>query len=370
MARTLAVLLLGWLSCTAWAAKKLTVDQFEQLLPGLEGKPDLLISQRITDLELTERLSPERAAKWRAALSGELTQQALTALADRAAFLDPPANEIPQKAAPDIAEQRRMMGLVVAYVSKTIPQLPNFIATRETVRYEDTPQLETVQGLIPFQPLHRIDRASATVVYRDGREEVDAGPSKKAPAQHGLSTWGVFGPILSTVILDASKSKLEWSHWEQTASGPAGVFRYAVPKEKSHYEVNYCCVLLMDSTTSDLKVFRRLAGYNGTLSVDPATGAIVRLTLDAEMGSTDPITRASVLVEYGPVEIGSRTYICPRRSVSISLAQEMRVSPAYHRPDAYGLQPLQTALNDVAFGQYHLFRAEAKVLTDDAVTRK
>jgi hypothetical protein len=50
--------------------------------------------------------------------------------------------------------------------------------------------------------------------------------------ENNLDTEGTFGPILSTVILDAGRSELTWSRWEQGARGPRAVFRYAVPREK------------------------------------------------------------------------------------------------------------------------------------------
>jgi hypothetical protein len=117
-----------------------------------------------------------------------------------------------------------------------------------------------------------------------------------------LSTWGVFGPILGTVLVDAAKSTLAWSHWEQAAVGPLAVFRYAVPKGKSNYEVKFVV---------GQYVFKELVGYHGEMVIDPASGAILRLTLEADMKPDELIGRAAILVEYGPVEIGGKTYICP-----------------------------------------------------------
>src|SRR5206468_1983129 len=58
--------------------------------------------------------------------------------------------------------------------------------------------------------------------------------------------------------------------------------------------------------------------YHGTLSIDPASGAIVRMTLDAELDPDNPITRASTVVEYGKIVIGDQSFICPIRSLAIS----------------------------------------------------
>jgi hypothetical protein len=200
--------------------------------------------------------------------------------------------------------------------------------------------------------------SSATVLYREGKEIVDAGAAqgKKPVSQaEGLSTWGVFGPILGTVLVDAAKSTLAWSHWEQAAGGPLAVFRYAVPREKSNYEVRF---------TIGQYVFKELVGYHGEMAIDPASGAILRLALEADMKPDELIGRAAILVEYGPVEIGGKTYICPLKSVSISLAQVVRKAAGFYYSGTFpGTK--QTLLNDAVFGPYHLFRAEARVLTGD-----
>lgn len=367
MSRKITVLvLLTFLAARAFAAHRVNVDQLEQILFTGKGKPDMALAQQLSDLELTERLSSTRLARWQAVFSGGVTEKTLQTLADQSAFLEPPAAEIPSMPAPDIGNQRRIMGLVVAYVGKTIPQLPNFFATRNTTRFEDTPQLETRAGLIPYRPLHAVGDSTAIVLYRDGREITDVGAAKnkKQPAAPGLDTWGVFGPILSTVMVDAAQSKLAFSHWEQGPTGTQAVFSFSVPKEKSHYEVNYCCVAAeAGSAAANIYPFHRIAGYHGEMAVDPATGTILRLAVQADLKTTDPVANADIEVEYAAVEIGGKSYFCPVRSVSRTVAQSVQVDPVYHFPLANQLQPLKISLNDVVFDQYHLFRADAKVLT-------
>jgi VWFA-related protein len=367
MKRFAWILVVLMLAVPAWAAKRVTVDQLEQILNASQGKPDGEVARHLSDLELTERLSSTRLARWKAALPGSQAQEALIALADASEFLDPPAAEIPATAPPDLAAQRRMLALTVNYVGKTIPQLPNFFANMVTTRYEDTPLQQNIDSsTTPYQPLHSVGNSIVTVSYRHGQEAVDTGAAKdKRP--EGLTTWGVFGPILGTVLEDAARSKLAWSHWEQGASGPMAVFSYSVPKEKSHYTVNYCCVAEQDATSAaNLSPFSQIVAYHGEIAVDPASGTILRLMLEAEMKASDPVARASIVVEYGPVEIGDRTYFCPFKSVSSTLAQALQFNARFLYPEANKLQPLKTMLNDVAFEQYHVFRADARVLTGDA----
>jgi VWFA-related protein len=358
--------ILAGIALPASAATRITVDQLQNLLAAARTKSDVDLARQISGLELTERLNAAASARLEASLPGASSRQALVALADASAFLAPPASEIPAQPAPDVAEQRRMLALTVSYVAKTIPLLPNFFATRDTNRFEDTPQVQGAAGFIPFQPLHHVGAASVTILFRDGREAIDTGASNKPPPRtEGLVTIGAFGPMLGTVLMDAAQNKMAWSHWELGSSGPEAVFSYAVPKEKSHYEVNYCCVADEASgVAANMHPFRRVVGYHGEITLDPTTGTILRLVSIAELKTPDPVVKAAILVEYAPVQIGGRTYFCPVKNITIAQAQTVQLDPTYKYPLANQIQPLKNSLNDTAFVQYHLFRADAQILPE------
>jgi VWFA-related protein len=376
-------LVLGWLlaqvAVAAFAGKRVTVDQLERLVASEHGKSDGKVAQHLYDLELGERLSATKLANLEAALPGPESRRSLVALADQAAFLDPPAAEIPATAAPDLEAQRQMMARAVDYAANTMHQLPNLFATRDTIRFEDSPAMQESLGdnavsgtFIPYRPLQPVSRSSATVQYRDG-QEVEQAEAADTSSSQGLNTSGEFGPILATVLGDAAKGTLTWSHWEQGAAGLQAVFRYSVPRQDSHYQVEFCCIAN--------GLLRQFSGYHGEIAVDSAKGTILRLTLMADLTKSDAIAKADIVVEYGPVELGERTYICPVKSVSISLApahliQQMRMPgnapgaftqhPTSVQPEAGGTRPpLQIMLNEVVFDQYHLFRADARILTAD-----
>ena len=348
----------------ALRAERVTVAQLEQILAASHTLPDSEFAARLSDLQLTERLSPVQRAHWLSALPGARTQRAFLGLADRSAFLDLPGAEILPTPAPDIPEQRRILSLTATYVSKAIPQLPHFYASRAIIHYEGEPG--STNGPEQGGPLHAMKISRTTIEYSDGQEIVQPGPvktSKTRTSETGLKTWGAFGPVLGLVLVDAAENKLGWSHWEQGANGPLAVFHYSVPRERSHYEVRYCCIA--SSYGMENNSFHVMTGYHGEIAVDPATGIIVRLTLQAELkpGDGDPISRADIAVEYGPVELGGVTYICPQHSVSISLARTVRESqdPSGHSFPVMG--PEQMLLNHVDFDQYHLFRGETRILS-------
>jgi VWFA-related protein len=351
----------------AFAARNVTVAQLEQQLTQLRTRPDLEASQQIAGLQLTERLSTERLAQLQGSLPGDKSREALLVLADVSSFLAPPNADLPVNPAPAFDEQKRIMGQVIGYLAKALPLLPDFTATSATTRFEDTPLLQAPGGFIPYQPLHKVGNSSAEVIYKDGleREEVRA---KNDPGVPGLSSWGIFGQVLRTVLVDAARSKLAWSRWESEPDGIRAVFAYSVPREKSQYQVNYCCVAEQAASVSAIvHPFQQISAYHGEIAVDPGTGAIRRIVIEAELKPSDPVVKAGIVVEYAPVEIGGRTYICPVRSVSRSLAQTVQVNPIYHFALANQMQPLKNFVNDVRFENYHMFRGDARMLAEESV---
>lgn len=355
---------------------RVTVAQLEQILSQDRARPDAEVASRISQMELTERLSSTRLQELANDLPGERSRQELTALADSSAFLPLPAAEIPAVPPPDPGTQSEWLRSAVSYAGRMLTKLPNFFATRDVTLFADSPAHQESSVFFPYQPLHSVDRSTATVLYRDGREVIDSnapGGRKPSAAPVGLITSGEFGPILATVLSDAAKSSLTWSHWEQRNSGRVAVYRYAVPKEQSHYDVRFCCVPEGDG----MGLYRQRSAYHGEITVDPANGAILRVTLQASLNPIFPMEKADIAVEYGPVEIGGRTYVCPTKSIAIAKAHvephNDQAKPQFRgmlseESNANAL-PLQVLMNDIAFGEYHVFRSEARVLPADPPTQ-
>jgi len=210
----------------------------------------------------------------------------------------------------------------------------------------------------------------------DGKEVVDtdARKGKKLSArERNLYTEGTFGPILAVVFGDAAAagSEFAWSHWAQGADGPQAVFRYTVPRHTSHFDVGFCCLADPYGTISEsipwLSLltqlpFREKPAYHGEIAIDPASGAILRLTVQADLGPRLPMGISDIMVEYGPVVIGGNTYICPVKSVSLS--RQRTVELVNEWSESFGVYGrFETILNDVVFGEYHNFRSKSRILT-------
>jgi hypothetical protein len=375
MRRRLMIGLAAGMAMRAFCAEPVTVAQLEQVLVVSHAASDAQMATRLSEMQLTERLDSATLARLIDGLHGEKSTQALTVVADMSAFLAAPAAEIPAEANPDAGRQRQIMAKAVDYVMRMNHLLPNFFATRKTTRFEDWPKDLFVKDEVPARHIspRMVDVSSATVRYREGKEEVSAtaGRHKKAEASgQGLFSYGLFGPILSTVLVDASRGTAVWSHWERGATKTLAVFRYTVPMEKSNYQVKFCCVPVGGMV---LSLLNRVSAYHGEITVDPDDGTIVRLTLQADLDQGDlptllqeagedmPLSRADVMVEYGPVDIGGKTYYCPTRSVAVSKARAVLVSGD---DKAARLGPTKIFVNDAAFTQYHVFRSESRILLD------
>ncbi len=347
--------------------EKVTVAQLEELA---HAQSDLL--RKLQNLELTERVSTPRLDALLNLIHGERERQALTADADLSIALAPPADEIVNRPPPSVEEQRAILLRTFDYLQNAIPKLPDFYALRNTERFEEPPERDNEIWKMPHQDqtLHFATGEHATVLYRNGQEVVE---KKKKLSQRGvvrgvrardLEIRGTFGPILAYVMTAAATGpgNLRWKRWERGQYGDLAVFSYtAVSTNKLVPEITYCCLPEGDGTT----LYRNKADTYGEFAVNPDTGAIMRIVINADLNEERdpdvPLIRSQVMVEYGPEELGGKSYICPQRSVEISRGRSERELYEWGMVfSVYGY--FETMINDVTFGGYHKFGSEARIL--------
>ncbi|MGB9030039.1 MAG: hypothetical protein WCC27_07970, partial [Acidobacteriaceae bacterium] len=339
--------------------RPMTVAQLGELLRNQQAMPDADLARQLSTVELTERAGTAQIASWTAQLRGKKSRDALVAIADASAFLDlPPAEKLPDPP-PDRTAQLQMISLADAYLNQTIPHLPNFFAQRTSVEYDETPQFDHGDGhFTNAEPLHLVDTSKTTVLYRNGAE-VESKPSRREKSSHWQVVYGTFGPMLTAVkgVL-ADPAALTWSRWEKDpAGGRQAVFRYVVPASASQFRTGGCCLPDGEGSSG----FTTMPGYHGEIAIDPATGAILRVETEANLAGFAPLDRSAVMVSYGPVTIGQKTYICPLRSVSIWRARSVTA----HWEWGQGFRdwgPWATKLIEFRFDDYHIFRANIRIL--------
>jgi hypothetical protein len=362
-------LLLILLPLPASAARTVTVEQVRHILTGAHAQSDTRLAGDLSDLEPTERLSAATLSQFESEAPGPRSQEALLELADASAFLPLPASENLSQPPPDAAGFHRIIDNAIQYLGKTIPNLPNFLATRDTHHFEDSPFREEMDNsssvgagnvtrsvgsaaITIGQPywlaMYGAGKTSSPVTYRAGREvPATETPSQREVERMGLTTKGEFGPVLAIVVSDALHNKLYWDHWESGAAGPVAVLRYTVARSGSHYTVAY-------PSESGLKMIT--PAYHGLVAFDPASGAVLRLTVVSDMQAPYQRVQVGIVVEYGPVRLGDKAYICPLHAVALSR------EPSNDETQS-STSPLRTCLNDVTFKDYHLFHADTRIVS-------
>jgi VWFA-related protein len=346
--------------------EQVSVKRLQEVLESLRSQPGSDAVRRISDLSLTERLSRTALEKLESFGHEPKAKEALIALSDSSAFLPPPSAEILSEATPSLHDQQEMFERTVNYLHDAIPTMPNLFARRTTVQFEESAQSDTQAWKVaaPDQMLHPSEPESVTVLIRHWKEVTEKTklPKRTNRGTQGLTTEGTFGPILAIVaVVDilGSHSQVTWSRWEQSPEGMRAVFRYSVPGASSHLETRFCCLAEADGTGP----YAPMSAYHGEITIDPKTGAIFRVTAQADFPPRSPMLRSDLMVEYGPIVIGGQTYICPARSVAISRSRTVKLLHVWNMDfGVYG--PFETAINDVTFSDYHLFRSEIRILTD------
>jgi len=74
-----------------------------------------------------------------------------------------------------------------------------------------------------------------------------------------------------------------------------------------------------------------------------------------------PLIRSDIMVEYSPVVMAGKTYICPARAVSIARQRRIvDIQPWVESFKVYG--PFETNLSDMVYTKYHKFHSTFRIL--------
>jgi len=347
------------------AVQHLTVEQLQNVLSTNQVKSDGELAIYLSTIELTERLDGDALARAISLMRGKRSKDALISIANQSMFRPPPTAEIPGSPILDPTEQEAILDRMRQYVRDVIPNLPNFFATRTTIRYAEPGQEDQLAWkTIPVdQSLRPFGTERVRVTVRNSKEATDSASDRKPlpSKERNLFSEGAFGPIFSMVSNDilGSESNLKWIRWEERDGRRLAVFGFAVRRGSRDFEVGFCCLLEPDGTLP----YKGESAYHGEMAVDPQNGAMMHISIEADLPRRFPIIRTAFSVDFSPLVIGGKTYICPTKSVYISRGRTVKMLKEWDQAFAvYG--PYQTLMNDVTFTNYHLFRSGHRILVD------
>jgi hypothetical protein len=333
----------------------MTVSQLDALLAEMhqQNKGDDATANRLKDVELIEQLTEPVMNGFVKYEPGPETIVQIRVLALESALLPPPPPDLPTTPAPDQASQKEIMSRAIDYVTQDFNRLPRFTADKTTARYqngEDIVRTSTGAGSqmahtdLGFNPASQyfrfLGQHAVPITVESGIELPAKNKSTDPASQNGQISQAGGGPLLGLVLTDAAKGMVSWLRWEKIGGREMAVFGFAVARKQSHYQVNYCCFPKSEDVGSHIgaspvgvaggggspsaanygvatsfEPFKTTAAYHGEMFIDPATGTIARLTLQAEFKPTDYVQQEDTRIDYGPVEAAGKKYVVPIESI-------------------------------------------------------
>jgi len=342
----------------AWAAKKITVGQLEDMLRSMQRdkKTDVEVATALKQIELGEELTRATMNSLMGLAQGPYTTEQIYILEARSADLIPPASDLPSTPAPDADGQKAILAKAAAYVTGTYAQLPSLTAMRTTLRFQDNfeavnassgitgsaSEVTTTAGFSKAASFVRYINSTAAPVALEHGAEVEAPEKDK-------TKWGANRMIsleqhdlnLNTVFQAAQESgSIQWLRWELINGKPAAVYSFGVPKKLTKLDVNICCFPKIDQqgiahfynatngaafggaggaggvsgdfqTTTDWHEFTATPPFHGELFIDPDSGVIVRMITEAEFRPTEVVHQVDTRVDYAPVKAGGKVVVVP-----------------------------------------------------------
>ena len=356
----------GWIlvvllaASPAWAAKKITVQQLRDLLTQLQTakKDDAAVSGELKQVELSEQLTRVTMNSLANSVPGPLSTEQVYVLEAKSAILAPPAADLPTAAAPDAAAQAALLTKATEYANKTYAQLPHLTATRTTARFQDNIEaLAASSGMggsakdlgssglsvMPNQFVRYMNATESKVESQGGAEILPKGKDKTPWGANGMITLQGQPPVLSNVLNEAQAAgHIAFLRWESVNGKNAAVFTFSVDKKKAHYQVQYCCFPDVEQTgsarfgsagqsvgspglgvsaggnvqtTTEWHAWKATVPYHGELFVDPGTGVVVRLVLQADFKSSDVVHQEDQRIDYAPVNVDGKMLVVPVRAL-------------------------------------------------------
>jgi hypothetical protein len=182
--------------------------------------------------------------------------------------------------------------------------LPNYVCQEIMARYESTTRPANWQAM---------DVVGTAVVYENGKEDyrdvtVNGRPVKKSLEQvGGASSTGEFGTMLIDLLSPATDAQFRYRRDERTSGIVTKVYDYTVKRENSHWQI-----------TMASQTYR--PPYKGSVWIDPATGRVMRIEMQA-FGFPDdfPTDDVESAMDYQYTRLGdTKQYLLPVHAETLS----------------------------------------------------
>jgi hypothetical protein len=313
---------------------------------------DRELAQYLEKVKLTERLDDREIEELQGTLSiGPKTLEALHNLRDRTQSL-PPAKPLAtaEKPAPipppSSEEQAAIITQAREYALNYSRQLPDFICTQVTRRYEAPRPGTKYGGPAGSSPSWRaVDTLTIKLSYFEQKEDYklvlvnNTITKQDYRALGGAISTGDFGSMMREIFEPATEARFEWDHWGTLRGRRVLAFSYRVEQSHSQWHVTY-------ERTMDL-----VSAYRGLIYIDAKTHSITRITLAAEgLPPSFPVKMAETILDYDYQDISGHSFLLPLKATTTMAADDYMTR------------------NDTEFRLYRKYSAESAISFDTTDT--
>jgi hypothetical protein len=358
------VLLLFVAAMPAWAAKKITVGQLQDLLRSMQQdkKSDADVATALKQIELSEELTRSAMNSLVRYVPGPRSTEQIYVLEARSADLIPPPSDLPNTPPPDAAGQQGILAKAAAYVTGRYEKLPSLTATRTTLRFQDNvdaissssgiggsaKDVVTNSGFSnPAAFVHYINATQAQVAIQHGAERLPAETTKIPWGANTMIALQEPDPNLGAIFRQAQEANsIKWLRWETVNGKQAAVYSFAVPKKDSRLALNVCCFPALKQagiatfytattaatlggggggggggvagnfqTSTEWHNYKTTAPYHGEFFIDPVTGIVVRMIVEAELEPSEVVHQVDTRIDYGPTNVAGSVMVVPVQTI-------------------------------------------------------
>jgi hypothetical protein len=197
---------------------------------------------------------------------------------------------------PDAAAAQKILADATEYAAHHERDLPNFICTQTTRRFQD------FSGREEFRP---VDMIVERLTYFEHQEdykvlEVNGLPSHLGHDElGGASSSGEFGSVMKGVF--SPTTEFHWQAWFTLRGQKMHVYAYQVAKANSDYHI------VVQGRPGSL-----VTAYHGLVFIDDRRHFIHRITLRADgIPPAFPVQDVSLMLDYEFTQIGDANYLLP-----------------------------------------------------------
>ncbi len=199
-------------------------------------------------------------------------------------------------------EQNTILDRVRAYATNYTASLPNFVCVQETHR-----MVAEAKGK-PWKPIDDITQKLNFVSGVESYELISQHrPKKPVDTPLSVASRGEFGTLMR-VVLVMDSANFGWLGWDRIQGQKIALFAYRVPLNQTRMRIE-------DNHS------RAMVAFHGLISALPETGAVYRITTEAEEIPREmTFERMGSDIEYGPVVINGNSYLLPVKTILSSAA--------------------------------------------------